>query len=440
MKGDARTSNRQWRIFQFEMLLLVLYCISFLKVTSSNLPQLNINNAPSPSVDLQSVVPLLAPAPLTPYTNSGMPNLSGNCPLNFTNTETVLTTTAIDCWGSLAPYLANTICCPQFDATIKILIGQSSFSSKTLSINKTHSKDCLSDITQVLEAQGSSNQLLEICSIHPSNISDSSCPIVDLVDIENTINIPTIIESCEKIDPVKECREKVCQSAIMDAAVKIASRNYSVADVDGGPVSGGHVAMIDDCKEIVVRWLASKFESTYANKLLRGVSSCKINKVCPLVFPNMENVSKECGNSMKNQTLCCNAMDDYLTHLQDQTFVTNLQAFNCAHSLAQNLQKLNVSNNIYNICNIKLKDFSLQVGSQGSGCLFPSLPFDVTYDQSTGIGFKCDLNDNVAAPWPSSSPSSTTNLPALPKATSDQSGLRSSTLFLSTLLLVNLLT
>ncbi|CAH1450272.1 unnamed protein product [Lactuca virosa] len=423
-------SDCQWLIFQFAMLLL-LYSIHFEKVTSSNLPQSPIESPLNP----QPVLPLIAPSPLMPFTNISMPNLSGNCPLNFSNAETALTTTAIDCWGSLAPYLANTICCPQLDATIKILIGQSSFSSGTLSLNKTHSKNCLSDITQLLEAQGSNNQLLEICSIHPSNLSDSSCPFVHLIDIENTINIPTIIESCEKIDPVKECRDKICQSAITDAAVKIASRKI------GSRLSGDDVAMVDDCKKIVLQWLASKFDSSYANKVLRGISSCKINKVCPLVFPDMKNISNECGNKIRNQNACCDAMEKYMTYIQNQSFITNLQALNCANLLADNLQKLNVSNNIYNICHIKLKDFSLQVGSQGSGCLFPSLPFDVTYEQSTGIDFRCDLNDNVEAPWPSSytySPSPI-NLPALPKATSDQSGLRS-TLFLSTLLLLNLFT
>lgn len=447
MMGEIRTSNCERLTFQFATLLL-LYIINFEKVTSSNLPQLNINAAQSPvnppSLDPQPVLPLLAPSPLMPYTNTGIPNLSGNCPLNFSNTETVLGTTATDCWGSLAPYLANTICCPQLDATINILIGQSSFSLGTLSINKTQSKDCLSDIAQVLEAQGSNNQLLELCSIYPSNLTAASCPVVDLVDIEKIINIPTIIESCEKIDPVKECRHKVCQSAIMDAAVKIASGNYSVPDMVGDTSSHAHVAVVDDCKKIVLRWLASKFDSYYANQLLRAISSCKVNKVCPLIFPDTKNVSKECGNMIKNQTACCDAMSNYMTHLQDQTFITNLQAFNCAHSLAENLHNFNVSNNIYNICGIKLKDFSLQVGSQGSGCLLPSLPFDVTYDQSTGIGFRCDLNDNVAAPWPSSYaysplPTTSTTFPALPKATSDHSGLRS-TLFVSTLLLLNLLT
>lgn len=38
-----------------------------------------------------------------------------------------------------------------------------------------------------------------------------------------------------------------------------------------------------------------------------------------------------------------------------------------------------------------------------SGCLLPSLPSDATFDKSSGISFICDLNDNIPAPWPSSS-------------------------------------
>ena len=37
------------------------------------------------------------------------------------------------------------------------------------------------------------------------------------------------------------------------------------------------------------------------------------------------------------------------------------------------------------------------------GCLLPSLPSDATYDNTSGVSFICDLNDNIAAPWPSAS-------------------------------------
>lgn len=82
--------------------------------------------------------------------------------------------------------------------------------------------------------------------------------------------------------------------------------------------------------------------------------------VCPLVFPNMTHVVKECANVITSQTACCKAMDSYVSQLQEQSFITNLQALNCAASLGAKLQKANVSNNVYELCHINLKDFSLQ--------------------------------------------------------------------------------
>ncbi|XP_026660049.1 uncharacterized GPI-anchored protein At1g61900-like isoform X3 [Phoenix dactylifera] len=37
------------------------------------------------------------------------------------------------------------------------------------------------------------------------------------------------------------------------------------------------------------------------------------------------------------------------------------------------------------------------------GCLLRSLPTDIIFDNATGFSFTCDLSDNIAAPWPSSS-------------------------------------
>ncbi|KAG4992404.1 hypothetical protein JHK87_025861 [Glycine soja] len=58
-----------------------------------------------------------------------------------------------------------------------------------------------------------------------------------------------------------------------------------------------------------------------------------------------------------------------------------------------------VMTNIYELCDVDLKDFSIQ------GCLLRSLPGDVIFDNSSGFSFTCDLSDNIAAPWPSSSSS-----------------------------------
>ncbi|PHT82892.1 hypothetical protein T459_11335 [Capsicum annuum] len=56
----------------------------------------------------------------------------------------------------------------------------------------------------------------------------------------------------------------------------------------------------------------------------------------------------------------------YVSHLQRQSFVTNLQALDCAASLRLKLQKGNVSKNVYDLCCISLKDFSVQVATEGN--------------------------------------------------------------------------
>ncbi|KAI5431639.1 hypothetical protein KIW84_035703 [Lathyrus oleraceus] len=63
-----------------------------------------------------------------------------------------------------------------------------------------------------------------------------------------------------------------------------------------------------------------------------------------------------------------------------------------------------VMTNVYELCDVDLKDFSIQAfGVQDAGCLLRSLPGDVIFDNSSGVSFTCDLSDNIAAPWPSSS-------------------------------------
>ena len=85
-----------------------------------------------------------------------------------------------------------------------------------------------------------------------------------------------------------------------------------------------------------------------------------LGSVCPLVFPNMTKVVKECRKVINNQTACCEAMESYVSQLQQQSFLTNLQSLNCAASLGMRLQKANVSDNVYNLCHINLEDFSLK--------------------------------------------------------------------------------
>ncbi|XP_050368753.1 uncharacterized GPI-anchored protein At1g61900 [Argentina anserina] len=386
------------------------------------LPMISPTEAPKP------FLPLLAPSPLAPFTNITVPKISGQCMLNFSASESLMSTTAIDCWSVFAPLLANVICCPQLEATITILIGQSSKYTNVLALNGTAAKFCLSDIKQILVSQGANDTLAQICSVRSTDLTDASCPIVDVTEFEETVDTSKLVAACQKIDPVKECCAQTCQNAILEASTRIASKSSDVLSTDGGHgVLPDHISRVNDCKNIVHRWLASKFSPSHAKDVLRGLSNCKINKVCPLVFPNMKHVALGCGDDIRNQTACCTAMDSYVSHLQKQSFITNLQALDCAASLGMKLRKSNITKDVYSLCHISLKDFSLQVGSQASGCLLPSLPSDAIFE-SSGVSFLCDLNDNIPAPWPTSSQGAASTcskgvkIPALPAAASAERG------------------
>ncbi|KAJ4977523.1 hypothetical protein NE237_002629 [Protea cynaroides] len=374
----------------------------------------------SPRQAPQPYIPHLAPSPLAPFTNNTVPKLSGLCTLNFSSVDSMMKMTAIDCWSFFAPFLANVICCPQLEATLVILLGQSSKHTGSLALNMAQANYCLSDVEQILAGQGANGDLQKICSIYPVNLTEASCPVEDVNEFESFVDPSRLLDDCGKIDPVNECCSQICQNAISEAARKIALENYSMSSMERS-------SMIDDCKSIVLRWLASRTDTSSSKKVLRGLSSCNVNKACPLVFPDTTHIAKDCGNGMRNQTACCSAMESYVSHLQKQSFITNLQALDCAASLGMKLQKANVTKDVYSLCHITLKDFSLQVGSQESGCLLPSLPSDATFDE-TGISFLCDLNDNIAAPWssaaqlPTSSCNKTIKVPALPAAMSAKSG------------------
>ncbi|KAM3362624.1 putative GPI-anchored protein [Capsicum galapagoense] len=385
----------------------------------------------SPTASPQPFLPLLAPSPWAPFTNSTLPKLSGLCTLKFDAVESMMGVTSIDCVAPFAQYLANVMCCPQLETTLVILIGQSSKYTKMLALNSTLATHCLSDFQQILVSQGANDTLPHICSLHPSNLTEGSCPVKDVREFETTVDSSSLLAACKKIDLVNECCEQTCENAISEAAKKLALKAYDLLSMEGAEVLSDHSTRVNDCRRIAHRWLASKLDPSGAKDVLRGLSNCKNNKVCPLVFPNASHVAKACGHGPNNQTACCNTIESYVSHLQRQSFVTNLQALDCAASLGVKLQKANVSKNIYNLCHITLKDFSVQVAPEVSGCLLPSLPSDAVLDQISGISFVCDLNDNIPAPWPSlsqlpvSSCNKTVKIPALPAAASGQISLNS---------------
>ncbi|GER52952.1 protein kinase superfamily protein [Striga asiatica] len=391
----------------------------------------------SPTAAPQPFLPLLAPSPLTPFTNSTVPRLSGHCPLNFTALSNMMTVTSTNCMAAFAPLLANVVCCPQVDATLAILMGQSSKKTGSLALNGSTAAHCLSDFERALAGQGANEDLSRICSVRASNLTQGSCPVADVAEFEGTVDSSSLLAACGKIDSVNECCEQVCQNAVLDASRKLAQKAYTLLKVDGGSHALADLSTrVSDCKSIVLRWLGSKLEVNGAKEVLRGLSNCRINKVCPLNFPSIRHVIEGCDPGRNNQSACCSSVDSYVTHLQRQSFVTNLQALNCAASLGVKLRRANITENVYTQCRISLKDFSLQ-GQYGlfafyeyfqeSGCLLPSLPSDVVFDKSAGVSFLCDLNDNIPAPWPATTqlPSSSCNksvkIPALPAAASGQS-------------------
>lgn len=190
--------------------------------------------------------------------------------LNFSAAESIMRITATDCWTSFAPYLANVVCCPQFDATLKILLGQYSKSSGVLTLSATDADRCLSDIEKTLESQGANSTLREMCSIHPSNLSEPDCPVVDVNKFENIVDTSKLLAACGKLDLVNECCSQVCQNTIHDAASKLAM-NGSLGTSPGKSTVNG-------CKNIVFRWLGNKLDPSSANAVFRGLSNCKVNK------------------------------------------------------------------------------------------------------------------------------------------------------------------
>lgn len=207
---------------------------------------------------------------MVPYINTTIPKLSGLCSLNFTASEGLIQTTSHNCWTVFAPLLANVMCCPQLDATLTIILGKASEETGLLALNRTQSKHCLSDLEQILVGRGGSGELGRICSIRSSNLTASSCPVIDVDEFESAVDTSKLLLACERVDPVKECCEQACQNAILDAATNITVK-ASEPLMDNSD-------RISDCKNVVHRWLATKLNPSQAKATLRGLANCKINR------------------------------------------------------------------------------------------------------------------------------------------------------------------
>lgn len=81
---------------------------------------------------------------------------------------------------------------------------------------------------------------------------------------------------------------------------------------------------------------------------------------CPLVFNDPSEVIKACHNVDIPNHSCCKSLNAYITDIQRQMLITNRQAINCATFFGSMLKKGGVMTNIYELCDVDLKDFSLQ--------------------------------------------------------------------------------
>ncbi|KAL7106201.1 hypothetical protein ACP275_07G097500 [Erythranthe tilingii] len=381
----------------------------------------------SPTVIPHYSFPVNSLPPMYPtHPSTYDPVLTGRCPVNFSAVSSVLERTASDCNQPLAAVVGNVICCPQFSSLLHIFQGLYSTGSDNLVLQTAHADDCFKDIVSILASRGANSSIPFICSAKSTNLTGGSCPVKDMDTFEKTVNTSKLLEACGTIDPLKECCRPSCQPVIMEAALKISGVQSYLNDDKGTGGISTHVDVISDCKGVVFSWISKKLPIDSANKAFRILSACKVNKACPLDLKPPSEVIDACHNVAAPSPSCCSSLNNYIASIQRQMLITNRQAIMCATMFGSMLQKGGVITNVYELCDVDIKDFSLQAYGQ-EGCLLPSLPADMVYDNSTGFSFTCDLSDNIAAPWPSSSSMTSMSLcapemslPALP--TSQNSG------------------
>ncbi|KAL7176804.1 hypothetical protein ACSBR2_030200 [Camellia fascicularis] len=347
------------------------------------------------------------------------PVLTGKCPINFSALSDIMDKTASDCSQPLAAFIGNVICCPQLSSLLHIFQGYYSTSSDKLVLQNVTANYCFSDIISILESRRANSSIPTICSVKSSNLTGGSCPVKDVTTFEKTVNASKLLEACSSVDPLKECCRPICQPAIMEAALKILAGQSLISDenIVGGP---NRIDALSDCKGVVYSWLSRKLPLDAANTAFRILSSCKVNKVCPLDFKQPLEVIKSCRNVASPSSSCCSSLNTYIAGIQRQMLITNRQAIMCATVFGSMLRKGGVMTNVYELCDVSLKDFSLQAYGQ-EGCLLRSLPTDLVFDNPAGVSFTCDLSDDIQAPWPLSSSvtsfslcAAEMSLPALP--------------------------
>lgn len=90
--------------------------------------------------------------------------------------------------------------------------------------------------------------------------------------------------------------------------------------------------------------------------------------VCPLDFEQPAEVIKDCRNVAAPSPSCCSSLNTYIAGVQKQMLITNKQAIICATMFGSMLRKGGVMANVYELCDVDLKDFSIQ-GNNGTTLL-----------------------------------------------------------------------
>ena len=82
--------------------------------------------------------------------------------------------------------------------------------------------------------------------------------------------------------------------------------------------------------------------------------------VCPLSLKEPTEVINACRNVAAPSPSCCSSLNTYIAGIQKQMLITNKQAIICATLFGSMLRGGGVMTNIYELCDVDLKDFSIQ--------------------------------------------------------------------------------
>ncbi|XWS09387.1 hypothetical protein CRYUN_Cryun40dG0080700 [Craigia yunnanensis] len=288
------------------------------------------------------------------------PNLTGRCPVDFSAMSNIMGKTASDCSLPLAALVGNVICCPQLGSLLHIFQGYYSINSDKLVLRNAVANDCFSDIISILASRGANITIPALCSVKSLNLTGGSCPVMDVNTFEKTVNTSKLLEACSVVDPLKECCRSVCQPAIMEAALRISGTQMMLNENKNIVGETNNVDAINDCKGVVYSYLSRKLPPDVANTAFRILSACKVNKVCPLEFNQPSEVIKACRNVAAPSPSCCSSLNTYIAGIQKQMLITNKQAIICATMFGSILRKGGVITNVYELCDVDLKDFSIQ--------------------------------------------------------------------------------